>query len=98
LDKDEVLIVLGEPTRVKKLSDGRKVWLYCWQRGGSTSFLWNTMGSTSAKSYCVTVVFDKDGKVLKTGKGRGGSAQITPTFKIREEKVTVPTKGSDEEL
>ena len=98
MDKDEVLIILGEPTRVKKLSDGRKVWLYCWQRGGSTSFLWNTVGSTSAKSYCVTVVFGKDGKVLKTGKGRGGSAQITPTFKIREEKVTVPTKGGDEEL
>jgi len=53
MDKDEVLIILGEPTRVKKLSDGRKVWLYCWQRGGSTSFLWNTVGSTSAKSYCV---------------------------------------------
>ena len=32
MDKDEVLIILGEPTRVKKLSDGRKVWLYCWQR------------------------------------------------------------------
>ena len=56
------------------------------------------MGSTSAKSYCVGVVFDEDGKVLKTGKGRGGSAQITPTFKIRGEKVTVPTKGGDEEL
>ena len=31
MDKDEVLIIHGEPTRAKKLSDGKKVWLYCWQ-------------------------------------------------------------------
>ena len=31
MDKGEVLIIRGEPTRADKLSDRREVWLYCWQ-------------------------------------------------------------------
>jgi len=86
MTKEDVLIALGEPTRVNDV-EGHKVWLYCWQRGGRTSVFWGTVGSDSAKSYCATVIFDKNGKVLRTGKGRAGSAQLTPVFTIRKEEV-----------
>ena len=35
----------------------------------------------------MTVVFGKDGKVLKTGKGRGGSAQITPLSRLERRRL-----------
>ncbi|RLB13941.1 MAG: hypothetical protein DRG82_14725 [Deltaproteobacteria bacterium] len=86
MTRQDVLIALGEPTKVNAV-DENKVWLYCWQRGGSSSVLWGAFGNNNAKAYCATILFDKDGKVLRTGKGRAGSAQLTPVFTVRQEKV-----------
>jgi outer membrane protein assembly factor BamE (lipoprotein component of BamABCDE complex) len=86
MSKQDVLIALGEPTKVKDV-ENNKVWFYCWQRGGRTSVFWGTFGSDSAKSYCATIIFDKNGKVLRTGKGRAGQASMTPVFTVRQEKV-----------
>ena len=86
ITKQDVLITLGEPTKVNTV-DENKVWLYCWQRGGNSSVLWGAFGNNNAKAYCATILFDKDGKVFRTGKGRAGSAQLTPVFTIRQEKV-----------
>jgi len=86
MTKQDVLIALGEPTKVNTV-DKNKVWLYCRQRGGHSSVLWGAFGNNNAEAYCATILYDKDGKVLRTGKGRAGSAQLTPVFTVRQEKV-----------
>jgi len=88
---DDVIVILGTPAEIKKLSDGRKVYVYRWQRGSRTEFLWGTLGTSGAKAYHVTIIFDREGKVLKIGKGAGGPAEITPTIKIKQEKETTPS-------
>ncbi|HDM79309.1 MAG TPA: outer membrane protein assembly factor BamE [Deltaproteobacteria bacterium] len=98
MSKDDVLVKLGAPTSVKRMDDGRKVYFYCWQRGGNVTVLWGTLGSNSAKSYCVTVIFDENDKVVKVGKGRGASAEVMPTIKIRKENVNVQEKEGSGEL
>jgi len=90
MSADDVIVILGTPTEVKKLSDGRKIYVYRWQRGSRTEFLWGTLGTSGAKAYHVTIIFDREGRVLKVGKGEGGPAEITPAIKIKHQKEETP--------
>jgi len=91
MSSDDVILLLGTPTEVQKLEDGRKVYVYRWQRGSGATFLWGTLGTKSTKSYYVTIIFDQQNKVQKVGKGKGGPTQITPAITIQHQEKAQPT-------
>ncbi len=90
MNKNDVLIKLGDPTNVKVLGS-EKVWFYCWQRGGNVSLMFNAVGGSNTKAKCATIVFNSKDIVVAKGFGKGNTRNMGPTINIHK---TV-TKGTN---
>lgn len=70
--REDVLVEFGDPSKI--LEDG-KVYFYTWTRGGKGSFL--GLGSGSAYTHSLVIIFDENGVVKRHKLTRGSTPEVS---------------------
>jgi outer membrane protein assembly factor BamE (lipoprotein component of BamABCDE complex) len=74
--QNAVLAKFGEPSRVSKMAvtgGSEDVWFYCWSRGTGGTYLFGMVNTSGTKSQCATFIFNKKGKLVNKGIGKGAN-------------------------
>ena len=70
--REDILVAFGDPSKI--LEDG-KVYFYTWTRGGKGSFL--GLGSGTAFTYSLVIIFDENDVVKRHKITRGSTAEAS---------------------